>query len=268
MKKNYLIYFLFFSGLCVSVESQEPVFSFEYVNNTEIKYDHQKFLVDTNIIHKHDSTYLSIISRLTSTSIVSRCDRIDKFVFPIRVSVNGTTQIVSVTSAGLYALVYNKIKSISEYERVLYDYLSSDKVMAIDTIPIPYVGSANYITLSRLDPEVVVFGCDKWTFLNYFFRKSEDGTKYNYIGLDCQLTAVVLRLFSWGILVSDGCGSDQTSTIFIEEKNYPKNMTIPKQEDIEWIKKWMVEFGDKHILGDRLIDRTEWEKWRMDWWIL
>ena len=111
--KNYLIYLLFLSGLCVSVESQEPVFSFEYVNNTEIKYDCRIFLVDTNIIHKQDSTYLSIISKLTSTSIVSRCDRIDKFVFPIRVSVNGSTQIVSVTSAGLYALVYNKFKSIS-----------------------------------------------------------------------------------------------------------------------------------------------------------
>lgn len=265
MNKKSLLGLIFLLGFYNSSTSQN--FNFDYVDSNVIKYDYAQYLIDMDNYHIPDSEYLSLVSNLTSISIISRCDRSNKYVFPLRVSVGNTIQVISVTSAGLYALGYNGRLSISEFESLLYESLLSKVAMVIDTLPKPCVGSANYLKLFRTDPEVILYGQNKWLFMNYFFRKSENGTRYDYIGLDEQLVAVVLRLFSWGILVSDGCGSDEGS-IYIDIKDYPQNLNIPTRQDIIWVQKWMDEFRNKHIYGNRLINRTEWEQWRTDWWVL
>lgn len=263
----FLILFVVISANSILSQSQD--FDFKYIDDDRIEYDFLKYTIDINAFKTPDSSYICEVVNSRGTSAVSRCDRKGHYLFPLKIYFKDSVLLMTFSCAGLYDLaIRDEVNDLDivNFDSKLTDLLLSNDTLVIDKVPGVLVGSANYMTLNNVDPEFVLFRCDRWLFLNYFFRMSESGLQYEYIGSDGQIPAVVLQLYSWNIKVSDGCGGDQHSTIYIEAYNYPKGITFEIGSDISWIKTWMREFKNKHIVTNRLIDRTEWEMWKNEWW--
>ena len=210
-----------------------------------------------------DTSYISTISKYKGSSIISRCDNKEKYLFPLRVQHDDTVYQMVFTTASLYDIVRDDYPdmSIYEFELWLKHILVHNDTIPIKSIPQKCVGSANYYTLLVLDPELSLVRHSKWLLLRFFFKKNEDGNRYDYIGDESQIAGVVSQLYTWGIPVSDGCGSDQTNKMFIDLSDYQKIKEQASIADIQWLESWIHVFQWKHVIGDKLIERSEWEQW-------
>lgn len=250
-----------------SLQSQQHVdFDFKIIDSLKIEYDISKYLINTGEFIIPDSHYISQIILNKGYSVYRRCDCKNNYVFPLNVSYNGSLYLMTFTYAGLYELFEKRIIKHPISDTQFKDYIMSQDTLVIDSLPKSLVGSANYQIIFPIDPEFTLFRTNKWLFLNFFFRMNESGLQYEYIGHEIQIPAVVLQLFSWGILVSDDCGGDNHNTIYIESYNYPDDISLEKPSDYSWIDNWMKLFKNKHVIDNYLFERTEWEMWNTEWW--
>lgn len=254
-------------GVLNGLQSQIKDFDFHYVGAAEISYDFPQYIISVQDFPLPDTNYISIISKFKGTSIISRCDNKEKYLFPLRVQYNDTVYLMVFTVASLYDIIREDYPNMSIYEFELWvkQILVHNDTLPIRFIPRKCAGSANYYTLSALDPELTLVRHSKWLFLNFFFKKNEDGIRYDYIGEESQIAGVVSQLYSWSIPVSDGCGSDQINKMFIELSDYPESIGQGSPSDIQWMESWLHEFDGKHVIGNKLIERSEWEQWNTIW---
>lgn len=265
--KKILSFCLFCLIIQKSLYSQhQSVLEFHPLDSIHIDYDFSKYSINVKGFGTPDTHYVSQILFNKGYSVYSRHDCKNQYVFPLNISCKDSIYLMTFTYGGLYELYEEDFVKQPVNDMQLVNYIMSLDTLVIDSLPTSIIGSANYQTLFTIDPEFILFSTNKWLFLNFFFRINESGLQYEYIGHDIQIPAVVLQLFSWGILVSDGCGGDNHSTIYIEFYNYPNNLYSEKPSDYSWVDNWMRLFGNKHIIGKYLLERTEWEMWDTEWW--
>ncbi|MCR5193603.1 MAG: hypothetical protein K6D59_09895 [Bacteroidales bacterium] len=245
--------------------SQQP-FLFSKINESEILYDYSKYKINVEEFKMPDTHYMSQVLSSKDYAVYSKCECINNYVFPLKVSYKDSVYLMTFTIGGLLELYDRNSIHLPQNKWPLSNTTPFQDTLSIDYLPDCIAGSANYEILHENDPEFTLFKSNKWLFMNYFFRLSETGLQYEYIGLDIQIPAVVLLLCSWGILISDGCGGDQHSAIYIESYNYPFNIESEKPSDCTWVNEWMSCFINKHIVENRIIERTEWEMWNYEWW--
>ena len=263
MKVKLFIYIILLSKMC---HSQISDFEFQICCNDSIVYNKDIFIADTINLFPYSEEYLMKIVELSDKEIFSRYFANPKYVFPLRIKYRNNIYLSTFTASGLYAC---NINDMSEYyfQQYIFQTLKNNDTIDLINIPIRYVGSSNYIIAEKIDVEFILFRKNKFMFLNFFFKEDESGTYYNYIGLDNQIPLVVSQLYNWGILVNDGAGSDQHSTIYITKENYPnlEEYTINDSERL-FICEWMNIFRDKYVYKNKLIKRDSYSTRKDKWW--
>lgn len=244
----------------LSCRAQIESFDFEWGNRVDaIEYDSSLFKTDTVSIGHPDLSYIEIIAKVQDGEIVDRCSDEYKYVFPLRVECNDTCYLISFTASGLYSTGYNKTMSMYDFQQWLVSSLQRRDTVRLQKIPIGFVGSANYLIGESYDVEFVHFRKSKWAFLSYYFSLDESGLWYNFLGNDFQIPLVVNQLYSWGILVIDGAGTDQRSTIAILKKDYPDY--FDKSDIVQgnkMLSEWTNVFGNKRLFRKKLIPYSIW----------
>ncbi len=264
MKTNKLILYIILILLVgKDVHAQLSNFNYRIIDSSTIEYDYSKFTIDINSLRLPDTDYINKVAHIQDDLVYTRGDTTARYVFPALVKYKDSVMLITFTASGLYAL--NPNETMFNYEQKLRQALLLNDTIYLDSLSIGWVGSSNYVGLEPLDPEVILFKDNKWLFLNFFFQESETGD-YTFIGDDRQIPAVVLYLYSWGILVSDGHGSDQIGTIYIAANDYPKFVEADKPDDLSWVTDWMSVFGEYHIFGKRIHKRGAYYIWDKEWW--
>ena len=265
--RKILFFCVLIITICNTLVSQNHEFVFEKIDESKITYDFEKYSINIDLFATPDTNYISEVIQNKGKAMYSRSDCDNEYVFPIRISYKDSVFLVTVTYSGFLDL----------FEKKYFDYFPNGEIsikqallnkdtLVVDSLPSSVVGSANYQILYKIDPEFSLFKSNKWLFLNFFFKKNESGLQYEFIGHDIQIPAVVFQLYSWGILVSDECGGDNHSTIYIESYNYPHFDISDKPSDVSWVINWMSRFKDKHVIGAYVFDRLECEMWNNEWW--
>lgn len=235
-------------------KAQIDSFDFEWNNRTNtIEFDSSLFETDTITIGLPTLSYLEKITKVWDEKIVERCSD-DRYVFPLRVEFNNSYYLITFTTSGLYSTGYNNTMSMYDFQQWLVSSLQRRDTIRLQRIPISWVGSANYLIGESYDVEFVHFRKSRWAFLNYYFSLDESGLWYNFLGYEPQIPLVVNQLYSWGILVLDGAGTDQRSTIAILKKDYPDY--FDKSDIIQGnriLSEWTNVFGNKRLFRKSVV---------------
>lgn len=240
-------------------KAQIESFEFEWGDRTNtIEFDSSPYETDTVSIGLPNVSYLKIITEVWDEKIVDRCPS-DRYVFPLRVEYNDSCYLITFTASGLYATGYNKTMTMYDFQQWLVSSLQRRDTVRLQRIPVSFVGSANYLIGESYDVEFVHFRKSKWAFFNYYFSLDESGLWYNFLGYEPQIPLVVNQLYSWGILVLDGAGSDQRSPIAIWKKDYP---TYFDKSDIiqgtRMLSEWTNVFGNKRLFRKSIVPCSVW----------
>ena len=261
-KKNCLQLALFgcLMLMCVKCYAQIESFDFKWSDQINtIEFDSSLFNTDTVSIGLPNLSYLKMMITPVDELIVDRCPDKYRYVFPVKVEYNGSYYLISFTASGLYATGYNKTMSPYVFQKWLLASLERKDTIKLQKIPIRFAGSANYLIGESYDVEFTLFRKSKWAFLNYYFSLDESGLWYNFLGDKLQIPLVVSQLYSWGILVIDGCGTDQRSTIAILKNDYPSH--FEKSDIIQGnriLSEWTNVFGNKRLFRKHLAPCSVW----------
>lgn len=255
-----LVLFGFLLLVSFNCNAQIESFNFEWGDRINtIEFDSSLFNTDTVSVGLPDRSYLEIITRVKDEQIVSRCFDEYRYVFPVKVEYAGLYYLISFTASGLYAIGYNKTMSTYDFQKWLVTFLERKDTVKLQELPIRFVGSANYLIGESYDVEFELFRKSRWAFLNYYFSLDESGLWYNFLGNDFQIPLVISQLYSWGILVIDGAGTDQRSTIAILKNDYPSY--FDKTDIIQGnriLSEWTNVFGNRRLFRKTLIPQSIW----------
>lgn len=251
---------LFLMLMSISCSAQIESFNFALGNEVNvIEFDATLYRTDSVTFVSPNMNYLNKVAKVMDDKIVDRYLYEYRYVFPKRIECQDSVYLMTFTASGLYATGYNRIMAINDFQKWLLSSLKKNDTVCLRELPTPWVGSANYLLGESYDVEFAHFRESRYGFLNYYFSLDESGMWYNFIGNDLQIPLIVSQLYTWGIFVIDGAGTDQRSTIAILAADYPNHFeTSDVIRGKKILSEWKSVFGNKRLFRKNLFLSAAW----------